>query len=158
MKKQRRQQPKRKKQAPAPKPTAHRRGVLRNAALIGGLVAIGGFFTVSTVMATIAEHDLSVIGQGVPVVVQVHDPQCGACIDLQRETRAALKAFDDRDLQYRVANVKAEDGAAFANGYGAPYTTLLLFDAEGQLRGNLHGVRPRAELEGAFAQLVAAGR
>jgi hypothetical protein len=90
--------------------------------------------------------------------VQVHDPQCTSCQELQRETRAALKTFDDDELDYVVANIKSTEGAAFANSYGAPHITLLLFDGEGELRSTLNGIRPRDELEGAFARLVALPR
>ena len=158
MKKQRKRAPQ-KKTANAPKtshvPSPDRRALLRNGLLIGGAVVVGGLFTASTVMATMAEHDLTRVGQGVPTVVQVHDPQCTSCQELQRETRAALKAFDDADLQYAIANLASETGAAIASTYGAPHVSLLLFDGTGELRGTLSGVRGREELEGAFNRLVA---
>ena len=136
-------------------PTTQRRTFLRNALLIAAVVGVGGVLTANTGMATMAEHDLTRVGQGVPVVVQVHDPQCTTCQALQRETRAALKAFDDAQLQYAVANITSETGAAFANRYGAPHVTLLLFDGAGDLRGTLNGVRPSDELQTAFERLVA---
>ncbi len=162
MKKQRKRPAQKKAQAPQPSQTAikktDRRDLLRNGVLIGGIVAVGGFFTANTVMATITEHDLTRVGQGVPMVVQVHDPQCPSCQDLQREARAAMEAFDDTTLQYAVANITSELGATFANRYGAPHITLLLFDGAGELRGTLNGVRGRDELETAFTRLVASSR
>lgn len=160
MKKQRKRQPQKKQNAAATAPAEgpNRRALLRNGLIIAGGVGIGGFFATSMVMATIAEHDLTRVGQGTPVIVQVHDPQCPSCQDLQRETRAALKSFEDTDLQYAVANIKSETGAAFANAHGAPHITLLLFDGAGNLQGRLNGVRPLAELETAFADLVALPR
>lgn len=160
MKKQRKRQPQKKKTQPTATqaPKTDRRALLRNGLLIAGIVGIGGVVTASTVMATIAEHDLTRVGQGVPMIVQVHDPQCPSCLDLQRETRAALKVFDDAELQYAVANLSSATGAEFANMYGAARITLLLFDAAGDLRGTLTGVRPRAELENAFTRLVALDR
>ena len=59
------------------------------AALAGG----GGWYLVDEVMATISEQDLTKIGNGIPSVVQIHDPQCSRCIALQNETRKAMKAF-----------------------------------------------------------------
>lgn len=138
--------------------TTNRRALLRNGLIIVGGLGIGGFFATNMVMATICENDVTRVGQGVPTIVQIHDPQCTSCQELQRETRAALKAFDDTDLEYVVANIKSDSGAAFANSYGASHVTLLLFDGDGELRGTLNGVRPRAELEGAFRRLVALRR
>lgn len=157
MKKQRKR-PAQKKQstaAPAPAPSPNRRALLRNGLIIAGGLGIGGFFATNMVMATIAEHDLTRVGQGIPMIVQVHDPQCPSCQELQREARAAMKAFDETDLQYAVANITSDTGAAFANAHGAPHITLLLFDGAGNLRNRLNGIRPRAELEAAFAALVA---
>jgi hypothetical protein len=160
MKKQRKRQPQKKTNPSAALPAQKmdRRALLRNGLLIMGGIGIGGVFATNMVMAGMAETDLSRVGQGTPTIVQVHDPNCSSCQELQRETRAALKAFDDTDLQYLVANIKSEDGSAFANSYGAPHITLLLFDAEGQLRSTLNGVRPRAELQTAFGRLVALPR
>ena len=141
--------------APAKKPQTDRRAMLRNGLLLAGLVGAGGFFTASTVMATISEHDLSRVGQGIPTIVQVHDPQCTQCQELQREVRAALKAFEPAELSYAVANLASDTGTAFASQYGAPHVTLLLFDGEGALRGTLNGVRGRDELEATFGRLVA---
>ena len=122
MKKQRKRQPQKKKTqaAAAQTPKTDRRALLRNGLLIAGFVGVGGIVTASTVMATIAEHDLTRVGQGVPMIVQVHDPQCPSCLDLQRETRAALKAFDDAELQYAVANLSSAAGAEFATYMARP--------------------------------------
>jgi hypothetical protein len=158
MKKQSKRQPHKKTTAaPASVPAAKtdRRSLLRNGAIVALGLGGGGFFAVNMVMATISEQDLTRVGQGIPTIVQVHDPQCPSCQELQRETRAALKSFDDSALTYLVANIKSTDGLVFANTYGAAHITLLLFDASGQLRGTLAGVRPRDELQQAFARLVA---
>ena len=128
---------------------ASRRDVLRlarNGAIAAAVVGGGGFFTIRSVRAMQAEHDLTRVGQGKPVVVQVHDPQCSTCTALQRETRKAMKQFEECDLIYLVADISQQDGARFANQYGVPHVTLLLFDAEGGLRQTLQGMRYRDEL------------
>ncbi|MDJ0627067.1 MAG: hypothetical protein QNJ44_02305 [Rhodobacter sp.] len=89
-------------------------------------------------------------GQGKPAVVQVHDPQCPACTALQRETRRALAGFDECALVYLIANIRTEEGGAFAKTHRAPHVTLLLFDAEGTLRQSLSGLRTRAGLRALF--------
>ncbi len=128
---------------------ASRRDVLRlarNGAIAAAVVGGGGFFTIRSVRAMQAEHDLTRVGQGNPVVVQVHDPQCSTCTALQRETRKAMKQFGECDLIYLVADISQQDGARFANQYGVPHVTLLLFDGEGGLRQTLQGMRYRDEL------------
>ena len=86
-----------------------RNGVLGVAALGGG-----GWFAISAVRATAAEMDLSRVGKGKPTIVQVHDPSCPMCTELQRETRAALSCFGECDLVYLVANINGDEGKAFA--------------------------------------------
>lgn len=142
----------------SPPPERNRRAFLRNVAI--GVLAAGvvGFFSVQSVQATMAEHDLTQIGQGVPSIVQIHDPNCGLCRDLQRETRAALKSFDPEKVLYRVANIKSHDGAALANLHGVPHVTLLLFDADGALRSTLRGPTTRADLRVAFESHLNANR
>ena len=105
-----------------------------------------------SVRAMQAEHDLSRVGQGKPVVVQVHDPQCPTCTALQRETRKAMKQFGECDLVYLVADISQQDGAGFANRYGVPHVTLLLFDGKGELRQTLQGMRYQDELKQVLAQ------
>jgi thioredoxin-like negative regulator of GroEL len=126
-----------------------RRDVLRWARNVGvAAVAIGGggFWMMRSVNAMQAEQDLTRIGQGKPVVVQVHDPQCATCTALQRETRDAMKQFGECDLVYLVADVSQIKGATFANRYGVPHVTLLLFDGDGRLQQTLSGMRYRDEL------------
>ena len=127
----------------------------RNGAIAA--VALGGVgvFGTRSVMAKIAEHDLTRVGQGVPTVVQVHDPNCNLCRTLQKEARKAVASFDGDDLLFLVANLKTTDGEQFAARYRVPHVTLLLFDGDGKLVETLQGVRQRDELRGRFATLLA---
>ncbi len=124
--------------------------LLRNGGI--GLAVAGGVgvFSVNAVRATVREQDLGRIGGGVPMVVQVHDPSCRLCTELQRNTRRALRAFDEADLQYVVANINTPEGGALAGRYGVEHVTLLLFDGAGEMRQVLHGVRQKDELRGHF--------
>ncbi|MCK0096607.1 hypothetical protein MWU60_13585 [Yoonia sp. F2084L] len=142
--------------APAQK---NRRSFMSMAGTIaGGAVLLGGagFWGVRTVQASVAERDLSGIGQGTPTIVQVHDTQCQTCIALQRELRAALQEMDEHDLSYRVADIKSEDGLTFAARFGAGHSTLLFFDGEGNLTGRLIGPNDRQTLARAFGRHAAA--
>lgn len=130
-----------------------RRQVVGRLAVWGGLgaAALGG----GTVFAMdfrrkLAELDLSVIGQGAPVVVQIHDPQCGLCTELQRQTRKALKSLDDDCLTYRVANIRTEEGASHQAREGLPHVTLALYNEAGDRVHVIEGVTPAEQIAAAF--------
>ncbi|MEL7026665.1 MAG: hypothetical protein AAGO57_05470, partial [Pseudomonadota bacterium] len=109
----------------------------------GGVVIAGGGTAFAVDFSRkLSELDLSVIGQGTPVVVQIHDPQCALCADLQRQTRRALRRFDDDALFYRVANIRNEEGLSFQTGQGLPHVTLVLFDKDGRRVHVVEGVTP----------------
>jgi len=155
MKKSRKQQNRSKKstKASAPVQTPDRRAFMTKVAYgIGGIAIAGGIgvFSVNTVRASMAELDLSKVGNGTPSIVQIHDPACQLCTKLQKETRQALGAFDEEKLNYLVANITTADGATFAATYGVPHVTLLLFDGDGEVVQVLNGVRESDELEETF--------
>lgn len=144
------------KAAPAPQRAAKMdRRALLGWMKIGGVAAVAlggvGYLTVSSVMATIAEHDLSRIGTGRPTVVQIHDPNCTMCIALQREARAALSEMEPEALDYVVANIRTAEGRAYANRHHARHVTLLLVDGRGRVRQVLEGPNTRETLAPAFA-------
>ncbi|NNE23807.1 MAG: hypothetical protein HKN11_14475 [Rhizobiales bacterium] len=130
-----------------------RRSVLaavRNWGLLAGLAAAGSWYLAGHVSATIAEHDLSRIGNGIPAVVQIHDPQCPRCLALQRQTRDALEAFEDGQLQYLIADITNARGRELASAHGVRHITLLLFDGAGVRRSILAGPNTSANLAHAF--------
>ena len=143
MKKQRKKHPQ-KRGTHCPDPTVsggevrdeNRRKFLRlarNAAIALPVLAGATVFSVQSVQATICEADLAKIGKGRPAVVQVHDPNCALCQQLQRQTRKALKSFDDEAVRFLVADINTAQGSAFAARYGVPHVTLLLFDGAGEM-------------------------
>lgn len=120
-------------------------GLLKFAAIGGAVVGGGGWYLVREVQAGIREADLSKIGNGVPAIVQVHDPQCPSCRALQGETRTALENFDAGEVQYLVANLNSPEGKALAREHGVGRVTLLLFDGQGRMRDMIQG-RTSAEV------------
>ena len=112
---------------------------LRNGAIAATVFGGGGYFAVSTVQASIAEQDLTKIGNGTPAIVQIHDPQCPVCRALQKEARRALRDLEGDDFEYLVANIRSKDGSDLANKYFVPHVTILLFDGKGVLRKVLSG-------------------
>ena len=132
--------------------------LVRNGGIGISVVAGAGFFGTRSVMATIAEHDLTRIGQGKPTVVQVHDPNCPTCRALQKQTRKALSEFGECDLVYLIASIKTTEGTDLANKYGVPHVTLLLFDAKGKHMQTLSGMHEHQQLEPFFRDLHEANK
>jgi len=135
-----------------------RRGFLQNFGLgTGGLVVLGagGWWVSSSIQANAREQDLTRVGRGVPSIVQVHDPQCSDCTVLQRETRQALKCFEEENLVYLVASLKTDAGRIFAGRFGAQRVTLLFFDADGRMSNVAQGIRDRDVLKAMFTTHIA---
>lgn len=138
-------------------PENGRRNFLRLARNIGiGAVLLGGtgYVFANNFASMRHEHDLSRVGNGVPTVVQVHDPQCSLCRSLQAETRKALAKFDEGQLDYVIANIRTDKGKGFAARHGVPHVTLLLFDGKGELTEVLQGQRGQYELQNHFQALL----
>jgi len=138
-----------------------RRDVLRRfrtGALVLAGVGVGGWYVVSEVRAGIEEGDLSKIGNGLPTIVQVHDPQCPTCQALQKEVRSALEQFEDGELQYLVANIRQDKGKRFATQHEVPHVTLVIFNGAGERREILSGPNSADNLERAFRQHLESGR
>lgn len=124
-----------------------RRTILKSAAIVGGAVTIGvGIHLFDT--KDKLRHDLSIIGSGKPVVVQVHDPSCPSCRQLMRSTESALKTLPQ--IEYRVADLTSKAGRTMAAEYKAEKVTLLLFDARGDHLGTIKGVHSKESLQSAF--------
>lgn len=137
--------------------TTSRRSFLKHARTYGVLAAVGAglaWWVVSDVGASIGEHDLDKIGNGIPSVVQVHDPSCPTCKALMREARSAMESFGDGELQYLVANLTQDDGAKLAREHGVGKVTLLLFDGNGTYRTTLSGPNSAEDLERAFRRHI----
>jgi hypothetical protein len=121
------------------------------------VTAVGGGFSwylVDEVCATTREHDLTRIGNGVPTVVQIHDPQYSICAALQKEARDAVSNFDDTELQFLAANIRQDKGRARANKHGVQHITLLLLDGKGNKQSVLMGPNKSEYLTTAFRSFV----
>ena len=93
-------------------------------------------------------HDLSVIGSGVPVVLQVHDPSCALCRKLKSATERALEELPG--VNYRIADLTTPAGREIGEKYNVGKVTLLLFDARGKHVDTIQGVTPVDELLRSF--------
>ena len=119
-------------------------------AVVGG----GGWYLASNVYAGIIEQDLSRIGNGLPTVVQIHDPECPRCRALQREAREAMSQLDADEIQFLVANIRQSEGQELAAAHGVGHVTLLLFDGNGTRRSILRGETSSEILLGEFKRLI----
>ncbi|MGI9402387.1 MAG: hypothetical protein ACR2O0_14125 [Rhizobiaceae bacterium] len=118
------------------------------------LVGATGFALAEYVKSEMHEHDLSRINNGIPTVVQIHDPQCPLCRELQKQTRSAMDAIKKETLDYVVADIRTKEGQAFASSHAVQHVTLLLFNGRGSLQKILQGPRSSSELRGEFQKLL----
>lgn len=99
-------------------------------AAVGVVAAVGGASALHAWdVRSRTLHDLGIIGQGTPVMVQVHDTSCGICRRLKSSATAALDGRDD--IHYRVADIGKPEGRELQTQYNIPKTSLLFFDAAG---------------------------
>ncbi len=129
-----------------PRRTApRRRAMLGTLALYGAGAAVvlgGGGALAMDFRNTLSEADLSKVGNGLPTIVQIHDPRCSLCRALQKETRQALKECDTDDTQYLVANIATAECTSVQTRIGLPHVTLVLFDGAGTYLHTIQGVTP----------------
>lgn len=135
-----------------------RRAVRRGHWLRGLLVAMAILAVPAAWMAMEAYQariraDLSVLGSGVPVVVQVHDQRSRESRRLHDRVAGVLEGVEPA-LEWRVVDVNSEAGRRLAREYGADRLTLLLFDGRGELVQRLRGDPGGEVLEAAFVDLA----
>ena len=130
--------------------------LIRNSVVATVAVAGVGYLAFGSYQAYASEHDLGRIGQGKPVVVQVHDPQCPVCTALQKEARQAVKSLDE-NMVFLVADITTDVGREFAVRYGVAHVTLLLFDGSGARKQTLQGMRQSEDLSPIFKAHITAG-
>ena len=144
--------------APSAKRNLSRRDFLGNTAIysVGAAsIAGGGWYFANTIAVSAKESDLSMLGNGVPTVVQIHDPDCPTCNALRCEAREAVCAFEEEKLQFLVANLNTDEGRALANEHGVGKVTLLLFDGNGTKRLTLPGLNEAEHLKPVFERHIA---
>ena len=92
-------------------------------------------------------HDLTVIGQGQPVIVQIHDPKCPTCRRLKNIMNNALESDDP--VQYRLADITTPEGKALQCKYDDPNVTLLYFDKRGKHVHTTQGLQTKEQIRNA---------
>jgi predicted DCC family thiol-disulfide oxidoreductase YuxK len=95
--------------------------------------------------------DLRVVGQGTPVIVQVHDESCPVCRNLKANVEAALRDFSEQQIIYRVADINDPQGSLFAARHTPErWRTLLFFSPSGELVDVQVGLQSTEELQETF--------
>lgn len=119
--------------------------------VLGGITAVIWLF----VGRENIEENYSILGQGEPVIVQVHQLNCADCDVLRANTKRALEQIGDDRLHYRIAYLHKSEGIAFASKHGAArQTTLILFDRFGRKKNVYVGVQDVEALEVLFRDLL----
>lgn len=116
------------------------------------LLVVSGYLFVSGETQSRIEHDLSVIGNGKPTVVQIHDPGCQLCRRLQGNVNQVKPDFKEK-VQFKTANIKTAKGAEFAKKYNVPHVTLLLFNRNGRHVNTIRGVQSKEVITEAVTAL-----
>jgi hypothetical protein len=89
--------------------------------------------------------DLSVIGQGKPVVVLAHNKDSVQSLKLMDMLNKVRHEYDDR-MMFRVVDINTPEGRAFIDRQQVQLGTLLLFAPDGARRQVIGGIRQEAEL------------
>ena len=99
------------------------------------------------------KYDLSVIGNGTPTVVQIHDHNCQLCRQLKSNLDDVKTDFTE-EVQFKTANILAKKGANFAQKHNVAHVTLLFFNGQGKRVNTLQGVSSKDEIRTALEQLA----
>ena len=98
------------------------------------------------------EYDLSVVGNGKPTVVQIHDPGCRLCNRLKSNLGEVKGEFKD-NIQFKTANILKPKGRVFASKHNVPHVTLLFFDKKGQRVNTMEGVSSSDDIKSSLQNL-----
>ncbi|MCH9672199.1 MAG: thioredoxin family protein [Gammaproteobacteria bacterium] len=152
----RRPRPKKTKQATTPAGPARakrHRPTWRTGLVLLILVGVSGAGLAAYKRNHDVAHDLSAIGNGIPTVVQVHDPGCSKCQQLKSNVSAAASVVGDK-IQFRIAQIRTDRGRSFAYKHKVPHVTLVFFDASGEKLRTIEGITAVDTLKREFRRLA----
>lgn len=117
--------------------------------LIGALVLVLSAAGINAYETNHKEmHDLQVIGQGTPVIVQIHDPGCPTCRRLKSVVTNTLDP--EESVLYRLADITTAEGKALQTKHGVPHVTLLFFNDQGKHVHTTQGLQSTEQLRAAI--------
>lgn len=146
------------KALPRRKPAKHRlKKAARQLLIVLAFLAVPIAWLIANDRTVSAASDLSVIGSGTPVAVQIHDHSCPLCQRLKANAEDALAQMD-APPEWRIVDINTTKGADFANQYGVGHVTILLFDEQGTRQETIQGVTSTRALMSSFEQLTSSRR
>ena len=96
-------------------------------------------------------RDLTQIGKGKNVVVQVHDHNLVGSIDLM-ETLNKVRPEYAATVEFVVADLLTQEGQAFATQHNVSSVTLIFFAPDGTRRGAIQGAQDPNSLRNSLNQ------
>ncbi len=96
-------------------------------------------------------RDLSLIGKGKNVVVQVHDHNLVGSIDLMENLNKARPEYA-ANIEFVIADLLTSEGKEFARIHNVGSVTLVFFAPDGTQRGAVQGVQDTAALKNSLNQ------
>ncbi|MEA2117055.1 thioredoxin domain-containing protein [Halovibrio sp. HP20-50] len=148
---------------PARKPSASVHPAKKLKTLAKKLLIVLAFLAVPIAWLIVNDHtsrtesNLSVIGSGTPVAVQVHDHGCPLCQRLKANAEEALDQMASPPA-WRIMDINTRKGADFASQYNVGHVTILLFDARGNRQETIEGVTSANSLRDSFEKMMATQR
>ena len=115
------------------------------------LIVAGLIFAIAALPKNYS-NDLSVIGAGQKVVVIIHDRKKFQSVDFLSHMNVLRDKYNVRII-FCVADIKDEDGAAFAKAQAVTPPSLLLFAADGTPLGTIKASRSAEVIEEAIKRI-----
>jgi len=96
-------------------------------------------------------RDLTQIGKGKNVVVQVHDHNLVGSIDLMESLNKVRPEYAE-SVEFVIADLLTPEGQAFATSHNVSSVTLVFFAPDGAERGNIKGAQDSNSLRNSLNQ------
>ena len=94
-------------------------------------------------------NDLSLIGKGENVIVQVHDPGWGSCRELKRVVNSLKPEYSGK-IRFIETNLNSREGQWFAEYHNVSRVTLVFFKSDGTKISSLSGELDANNLRNVF--------
>jgi len=131
-------------------PSAKKSPVIK---VVSALLVLGLLWLAVSNLPRGYSRDLTQIGKGKNVVVQVHDHNLVGSIDLM-ETLNKVRPEYAANVEFVVADLLTPEGQAFATNHNVSSVTLVFFAPDGTQRGVVKGAQDintlRSSLDQAF--------
>ena len=119
--------------------------------VIIALLVLGMLWLVVSNLPRGYSRDLTQIGKGKNVVVQVHDHNLVGSIDLMEALNKVRPEYAT-SVEFVVADLLTPEGQAFATSHNVSSVTLVFFAPDGTPRGGVKGVQGIDELRNSLNQ------